>query len=281
MPEAQTVNVDQAALWNGAAGCAWVEARDVLDKMLAPFEKLLIEQGLHDDTRQALDIGCGAGATTLAAARRLGHGGKSVGVDISAALLEVAKQRATDARLDNASFICADAQTHAFEAKRFDAVISRFGMMFFDDPVAAFRNIRSGVASDASLTFVSWRSAAENPFMTTAARAAAPFLPDLPKPDPNAPGQFGLSDPDRVRQILEASGWKRIELRPIDVPASVGERDLKAYIAKMGPVGLALREVAEPTRTRTVAAVHAAFDPFVRDGEARFNAASWLVTARA
>ena len=117
--------------------------------------------------------------------------------------------------------------------------------------------------------------------MTAAARAAAPFLPSLPKPDPNAPGQFGLADPDRVRTILDTSGWKSINLRPLDVPTSIAERELFAFVTKMGPVGLALKEVDEATRTRTVTAVHAAFAPFIRDGAARFNAACWVVTARA
>jgi len=277
----QPANVDQSALWNGGAGNAWVEAQTVLDEMLAPFERLLVEQGLHDGTSSVLDVGCGAGSTTLSAARRLGRVGSCVGVDISATLLELAKTRATRERVGNVSFVCADAQTHAFEPGRFDAVISRFGLMFFDDPVAAFLNIRRAARREASLTFVCWRSPADNPFMTTAVRAAAPFLPSLPKPDPNAPGQFALADPDRVRRILDASGWTSIELRPVDVPASLAERDLLAYVTKMGPVGLALKEVDEHTRAQTVAAVDAAFAPFVRDGAARFNAASWLVTARA
>jgi SAM-dependent methyltransferase len=281
MREAHEVNADQCALWNGAAGTTWVETQSVLDELLAPFERLLIEHGVHDKTSAVLDIGCGAGSTTLAAARRVGQRGACVGLDISAPLVEAATARAKKERLDNVSFICADAQTHAFEPHRFDAVISRFGVMFFDDPVAAFRNIRSAASQDALLTFVSWRGPAENPFMTAAARAAAPYLPALPTPDPNGPGQFGLADPDRVRRVLDESGWKRVDLRPTDVPASVEERELLGYVTRMGPVGLALRDVDESTRARTVAAVQAAFVPFVRDGAARFNAACWLVSARA
>lgn len=278
---AQQAKVDQATLWNGAAGNAWVEAQTILDEMLAPYEKLLIQEGLQDDTRSVLDVGCGAGSTTLAAARRLRDVGSCVGVDISAALLEVAKARATGEKITNASFVCADAQSHSFEPKRFDAVISRFGVMFFDDPAAAFLNIRRAAKSGGLLKVVTWRSPAENPFMTTAARAAAPFLPSLPKPDPNGPGQFGLSDPDRVRRVLDTSGWTSVDLRPVDVPTSVPEKELLAYVTKIGPVGIALKEVDEHTRERTVKAVHAAFAAFVTDGAARFNAACWVVTARA
>jgi SAM-dependent methyltransferase len=281
MSEENRANADQAALWNGASGDAWVGMQGVLDVMLAPFESVLIEHGVHEGTGRVLDVGCGAGATTLSAARRLGPGGSCLGVDLSSALIDVARERARRERVDNARFVHADAQTHAFEPHAFDAVISRFGVMFFDDPVAAFANIRRAARGDAELAVVTWRGPAENPFMTTAARAAAPFLPSLPTPDPNAPGQFGLSDPDRVRRILDASRWNRVDISPIDLPVSIPERDLRDYVTRLGPVGHALREADDDTRVRASAAVRAAFDSFVRDGAARFDAACWLVRARA
>jgi SAM-dependent methyltransferase len=273
-------NRDQVALWNEASGRAWVEMQSTLDAMLAPFSTLLIEHGLRNDTRRVLDVGCGFGSTTFSAARRVGRDGSCVGVDVSAPLLELATKRAREEHLDNVTFVRADAQTHAFEANTFDAVISRFGVMFFDDPTAAFTNLKRAARPGATLAFVAWRSPAENPFMTTAARAAAPIL-SLPTPDPKAPGQFAFADADRVRTILQASGWQTIDTRPIDVSASVPEKDLLVYVTKLGPVGAALREVDEPTRARTIAAVHAAFAPFIHDRAARFNAACWLVTARA
>jgi SAM-dependent methyltransferase len=281
MSEHQRANLDQATLWNGSAGHAWVELQSLLDEVLAPFERLLIQHVLEDGARRVLDIGCGAGSTTLAMARRLGNGARCVGIDISDTLLEVARRRAIEKGIEQATFVHADAQTHAFEASSFDAVISRFGVMFFEDPVAAFTNIRHATRSGGMLTFVAWRSPAENPFMTAAARAAAPLLPSLRVPDPNAPGQFGFADPDKVRRILDAGGWKGIDISPIDVPASLSERDLLTYVTTLGPVGLALREVDEQTRVRTTAVVRAAFDPFVQDSVARFNAACWRVRARA
>jgi SAM-dependent methyltransferase len=274
-------NPDQAELWNGPAGNAWVEMQNVLDEMLAPYGSLVVEHALRAGASRVLDIGCGAGATTLLAARALGQsGGSSVGADISAPLIEVARKRALQEGLPNTEFVRADAQTYAFEARSFDAVISRFGVMFFDDPVAAFANIRKATRSDAALAFVSWRSPAENPFMTAASRAAAPLLPNLRPPDPNAPGQFGFADPERVRGILESSGWKNIELRPVDVPSSVRKRDLFSYITKLGPVGMALTEADEETRAKVTAVVHKAFEPFIQGDSARFTAACWLVTAR-
>jgi SAM-dependent methyltransferase len=275
-------NPDQAELWNGPAGNAWVEMQNVLDEMLAPYGTLVVDHALNAGASRVLDIGCGAGATTVLAAKRLGaRGGASLGADISAPLIEVATKRARAEGLTNAEFVLADAQTHAFEAQSFDAVISRFGVMFFDDPVAAFANIRRAARSDASLAFVSWRSPAENPFMTAASRAAAPLLPNLRAPDPNAPGQFGFADPEKVRGILQSSGWKSVELRPVDVPSSVRKADLFAYITKLGPVGMALTEADEDTRAKVTAVVHKAFEPFIQGDAARFTAACWLVTARA
>jgi SAM-dependent methyltransferase len=274
-------NQDQATLWNETSGRHWVEMQDVLDSMLAPFEARLVADAFPGRGCRVLDIGCGAGATTLSMARRLGPTGLCLGADISEPLVAAAQARAAAEGLKSASFVLADAQIHAFEQNQFDAVISRFGVMFFDDPEAAFTNIRRAVRSAGTLTFVAWRSAAENPFMTTAVRAAAPFLPPFPTPDPSAPGQFAFADPDRVRRILDASGWMDVDVRPLDVQTRVVEKDLLAYVTKLGPVGLALRDADEPTRARTVEAVRAAFEPYVENGAAGFNAACWLVSARA
>ncbi len=281
MYEANPPNRDQAALWNDASGPIWVEMQHVLDGMLAPLEARLMEEAFPGEGGRVLDIGCGAGATTLSMARRLGPTGRCLGVDISGPLVAAARARAAAEGLASAAFVQADAQTYGFEPDCFDAVISRLGVMFFDDPAAAFANIRRAARRKAKLSFVAWRSPAENPFMTTAARAAAPLLPHLPAPDPGAPGQFAFADRDRVQRILDVSGWTDVDIRPIDVSSGVAERDLLTYVTRLGPVGLALRDVDAPTRARTAEAVRAAFDPYVRDGAARFTAACWLVNARA
>lgn len=281
MSQSHEPNRDQATLWNEASGRTWVEMQDLLDRMLAPFEARLMDEAFPGKGSRVLDIGCGAGATTLSMARRLGPSGLCLGVDISEPLVAAAKARAAAEGLSSAAFVQADAQTYAFEPGAFDAAISRFGVMFFDDPEAAFVNIRRAMRRAAKLVFVAWRSPAENPFMTTAARAAAPFLPSLPTPDPGSPGQFAFADADRVRRILDASGWMDLDVRPLDVPIAVSEKHLLAYVTKLGPVGLALRDVDEPTRARTAEALRAAFDPYVQNGVAHFTAACWLVSARA
>ena len=281
MSPSEEPNCRQAALWNDAGGRNWVEMQRVLDEMLAPYETRIMAEGSPGEGGRVLDIGCGAGATTLCMARHLGPTGLCLGLDISGPLVEAATARAAAMGLRSAAFLQADAQTHGFEPQSFDAVISRFGVMFFDDPQAAFANIRRAARPGAKLTFVAWRSPAENPFMTAAARAAAPLLPALPTPEPDAPGPFGFADGDRVRRILDASGWSTIDIRPIDDPCSVAEEDLLAYVTKIGPVGLALRGADEATRARTTDAVRAAVEPFVENGAAHFVGASWLVSARA
>ena len=268
---------DQATLWNGRAGHAWVTAQDLLDPLLQPFGDRLVEAVASDRSiTRVLDVGCGAGATTVAIARRLGAGGSCTGIDISRPMIAAA--RVHERAGLPVTFLCGDAETFAFTPASFDAIVSRFGVMFFGDPVRAFENLRRAALPDARLHLLAWRSAAENPFMTTAERAAAPLLPELPPRRPDGPGQFAFADPGRVRAILEESGWAAIELRPVDVECSLAESELVRYFTVLGPVGLALQDVDEQTRDRVVETVRAAFDPYVQGAEVRFTAACWAIT---
>ncbi|MGO4396172.1 class I SAM-dependent methyltransferase [Variovorax sp. M-6] len=275
----QTDN-EQTALWNGRAGRAWVDAQQVLDQMFKPFEDRLAEAVRAGPGHRVLDVGCGTGSTTLAVAGLLGAEGRCIGIDISEPMIAAARARA-EREGTPASFIRADAQTHAFEPASFDMIISRLGVMFFDDPASAFANLRRAARDGAELRFVAWRSAAENPFMTTAERAAAPLMPNLPARRPDAPGQFAFADRDRVRTILEEGGWGEIDVRPIDVACTLPEKELIGYLTRLGPVGLVLQEADDRTRTRIVETVRAAFEPYVHGAEVRFTAACWMVGARA
>jgi SAM-dependent methyltransferase len=274
------VNEDQAALWNGAGGRGWVDAQAVLDRVLQPFEDLLVDAVAAGSGGSVLDVGCGTGSTTLAFARLLGARGRCVGVDISEPMLALARARAEREGVP-ASFILADAQVHAFEPAGFDTIVSRFGVMFFDDFVQAFTNLRRAARRGAGLALVAWRSAAENPFMTAAERAAAPFLPGIPARDPNAPGQFAFADEARVARVLGASGWAEIGVRPIDVVCALPNEDLDGYLTRVGPLGRALQEVDPRTRTTVLRAVRSAFDPYVHGAQVRFTAACWMIRALA
>lgn len=269
----------QTALWNGSAGHAWIAAQALLDPMFKPFEDLLVGSVATCAGLRVLDVGCGTGSTTIATARSLAGKGHCVGIDVSAPMIAFARTRAQRERA-TASFICADAQTYAFEPASFDRIMSRFGVMFFDNPLQAFENLCRAARDKAELCCIAWRGATDNPFMTTAERAAAPLLPNLPSRQPDAPGQFAFADPSRVSSILKGSGWTDIDIRPIDIECTLPEAALASYFTQLGPVGRVLQEADECTRALVVDAVRAAFDPYVHGTEVRFVAACWLLNAR-
>jgi SAM-dependent methyltransferase len=275
------VNQAQAELWNGRAGQNWVEQNALLDRLFEPFERVLLDAVKDQGARDVIDVGCGAGATTFAVARGLGPEGRCTGADLSAPLIELAQRRAVELGVDNADFVVADAQQQDFQPARFDAVISRFGVMFFDDPVAAFANLRRAARPDAGLACIVWRGREENPFMTAAERAAAPLLPETPPRDPTAPGQFAFADPDRVDRILSAAGWRDVDLQPLDVACALPAADLEVYESRMGPVSLVLPSLDENRQHAVTQAVKRGFKPFMTDGVARFSAACWVVRGRA
>ena len=273
-------NDGQSTLWNGDAGHAWVEAQGPLDRMYKPFEDLLVDAVHTTNLTRVLDVGCGTGGTTLAIAKRLGTKGQCLGIDISTAMIDAARARA---ERDHAPvrFICADAQTYGFDPASVDMIVSRFGVMFFDDPIRAFANLRRAATDDAELRVIAWRSPTENAFMTTAERAAAPILPNLPVRQPDAPGQFGFANASRVHTILEQSGWGEIELRPIDVACTLPKNELRRYLTRFGPVGKALESTDEGTRATVIESILPAFDSFIHGADVRFTASCWTVGARA
>ncbi|MGY4474652.1 class I SAM-dependent methyltransferase [Bradyrhizobium sp. USDA 3364] len=271
---------EQAKLWNGAAGRAWVDTRDVLEGMFKPLEELLVQAVSDAAASRVLDIGCGTGATTFAAARVLGPEGHCTGIDISGPMIAAA--RACALRVGrSANFICADAQAHVFAPASFDMIISRLGVMFFADPVQAFANLRRAARPGAPVRLIVWRGAAENPFMTAAEQAAKPLLPDLPARRPDAPGQFGFADRTRVESILEASGWGAIAIEPIDLALRFPATELTRHVSRLGPVGVMLQGMEEPRRTQVIDTVRGAFARYIHGTEIRFTAACWMVAARA
>ncbi len=269
---------EMTEFWNGEAGDAWVSMQPVLDASFVGFEEALAEAAAARGAERVLDVGCGAGATTLAIARRLGVGASVTGVDISAPLLEAAKERAAYDE-DGPRFLLADAADHPFEDGEFDLVTSRFGVMFFADPVAAFANLRRAVAPGGGLRFFCWRTPEENPFMTTGARAAAHLLPEVPPRTPGAPGPFAFAEAARVEEVLGGAGWKDVTVEPVDQPCEFPEADLLRYLARIGPVAAALRDADDATRAEVMRVSRAAYRPFVDGDTVRFTACCWSVGA--
>lgn len=269
----------QHALWNGPSGEVWVEAQALLDGMFAPLAEQLAGAVPAGQPAQVLDVGCGTGAVCLAIAARLGEGGHCSGVDISAPMIARAVERAAAAGLQ-IDFAVGDAQRHRFAPARLDRIVSRFGVMFFDDPVQAFANLRQATRSGGTLHALAWRSAAENPFMTTAERAAAPLLA-LPPRTADGPGQFAFADRQHVLDILADSGWRDIEVTAVGQVCSIRTADLHRYVSLLGPVGGMLRDpqIDATLRTRVLQVVEQAFAPFVQGDRVEFVAACWALRA--
>ena len=269
----------QAELWNGPAGHAWITAQSILDEMFIGFATHLAQTIPVDANWRVLDVGCGTGDTTLTLARRLGRGGHATGIDLSAPMIDVARQRAANAGVP-VEFIATDAGQPPLPAGSIDHIVSRFGVMFFDNPVQAFTRLRETTRQGGTLHAVVWRSAADNAFMTTAERSAAPLLP-LPPRVPDGPGQFAFADPQKVRGILDAAGWGEVAITPLDVPCEIARGDLRTYISLLGPVGTALRsetlDAAE--RERILDTLEAAFAPFIVGDRVQFTAACWVIEA--
>ena len=279
MDAAHEVPSEQMKLWNGVKGHAWVEAQAAIDQMFGPLEALFLEGLTVEQLSRVLDIGCGTGSTTLALARAIGARGHCVGIDLSAPMIAAARSRAGRAGVA-AHFIRADAESYPFEPAGFDVIVSRLGVMFFDDPVRAFANLRRAARDNAALRCVVWRAAEENPFMTTAERAAAPLLPQVPARRADAPGQFAFAEASRIRHILRDSGWTGIDIRPVDVICSLPKTALVHTFTRLGPLGEILHEVDERTRSQVIETVCAAFDPYVQGADLRYTAACWMVAAR-
>jgi SAM-dependent methyltransferase len=272
--------MNQNQMWNSEGGQGWVMSQSLLDRMFKPFEDLLVSAVSAAGPRYVLDVGCGTGATTVAIARRLGPDSRCVGIDISQPMILAARSRAEKAGV-TAGFICADAETYGFDATSVDMIVSRFGVMFFADPVSAFANLRGAARDGAMLRCIVWRSPAENPFMTAAEQAAEPSLPGVSERLPNEPGQFGFADRDHVQRILTESGWREINIAPLEVQCVFPASELERYVSSVGPVGRSLQRADDNTRTRVIQAVLPAFDPYVHGTEVRFTAACWIVGAHA
>ena len=281
MGDVKIEEMSQTQLWNGPAGQAWLGMETLLDQLFEPFEALLVDAVRWHKPGNVLDIGCGTGATTLAIARALAPEGGCTGADLSQIMIDRARERAAaEPEGVRATFRSGDA-SRLDGAGPFDMATSRFGVMFFHDPAAAFTRIRAAMAPAALLAAIAWRAPAENPFMTCAERAAAPLLPPLPPMQPGAPGQFAFADPKHVRAILGASGWRDVALSPIDVACTMPEAALTPYLSNLGRIGIALKQADSATRDHVFGVIRAAFDPFVEGDTVRFNAACWMIEARA
>lgn len=246
-------NMDQAKFWSSEPGNKWVENAVVLDAAMAPALDCVLDAAGLQPGERVLDIGCGTGASTLAAAGSVGTDGRVTGADISPVMLDGARRRAADAGCDRVEFIEADAQTHGFEPGAFDAMISRFGVMFFADSVAAFANMARAMRPGGRMHFVCWSGLQRNPWFSLPRQVAVDRL-GAPEPlDPRAPGPMAFSELDYVTGILESAGLTGVSAREVEVDLTpIGTvKDVAKFAAHVGPASRILKEkggTADDTR---------------------------------
>jgi ubiquinone/menaquinone biosynthesis C-methylase UbiE len=280
-PRAPVRNADLAAYWNGPGGRRWTERGDAPEAIFAPIAQLLYARARLSPGERVIDIGCGGGATTLAIAEHVGAAGGVIGVDVSALMIARARERvdATGA----ATFVLADAGSHDFSAGWADLLFSRFGVMFFVDPVASFANLRKGLARGGRVVFACWREAKRNPWQMIALKAACKHVPRLPEVGPEDPGPFSFADERRVRRILGAAGFEQIALTPVDleldVAAGQGLEAALGALQQIGAASRALEDQPDALRAAAVAEMRAALAPLQRGSSVPLGAAIWIVEA--
>jgi SAM-dependent methyltransferase len=273
-------NEQMIEFWNGPAGEAWARNADDQDRELRDLGATALDALAVAPGASVLDVGCGPGTTTVALAERVGATGRVVGVDVSAPLLAMARHRA--AGLANVSFVEADAQTVTPPGSPFDAVFSRFGVMFFEDPEAAFANLHQATSPEGRLGFVCWQKPEANPWFLAPMMAIA-GLPDVDVPSPpgpEEPGPFAFAEPNRVRGILTAGGWRHIEVQAYE-DEIVDDLDRRvAFTLRQGPAARALANADDGVRAAASARVRDALAQAADGDLVHLSRAAWIVTAR-
>ncbi|HLY06820.1 MAG TPA: methyltransferase domain-containing protein [Rhizomicrobium sp.] len=273
-------NAQQVEYWNGPAGARWAALQEKIDLHLGEITDELLRFAVPEPAERVLDVGCGCGTTTLRLAMRTGPEGGAAGIDISVPMLSVARARAMAQNAD-VVFIEADASAYDFQPV-FDLVFSRFGIMFFVDPVVAFANLRTALAPGGRLVFACWRTFEQNRWAWDAMQAALPLLPPQEPADPLAPGPFAFADDARIRHVLDGAGFTDIAIEKFDgsvnMGATVGEAAMQSL--NLGPLARAaigLDEAAREKIRRTVENVYARYQT---PSGVQPPAACWFVRAK-
>jgi SAM-dependent methyltransferase len=272
--------------WQDAAGRSWVELQEQTDALLDPLGRAALERLNVRPGERALDVGCGAGQSTLELAELVAAPGSVVGVDVSEPLLRRAKERVVAAELSNVELVLANAASARVDPP-VDLIFSRFGVMFFDDPVAAFTHLRTLLVASGRLGFVCWQPMDVNPWAhapLAAVRRLRPEHPLIELLQPGKPGPFAFSDPALVEHILRAAGFSDVNVLPHATDVALGGartlEDAIDYTLQIGPAArfIADAELKADPRLRDV--LRAALKPYANERGVFVPARCWLVTAR-
>lgn len=277
-------NAEQAEYWNSKVGETWARMQEKLDRSFTPLTAALLSLAAPKAGEHALDIGCGTGETTLALAGAVGDEGTVLGLDLSEQMLARARERAEEL-LSEAEFRAADVATFD-EEDGFDLILSRFGVMFFSDPVAAFANLHRLAAPGGRLVFACWQGPQDNLWATLPMQALKDVLPPQPPADPHAPGPFAFADPERVHGILDAAGWQDIAFHAFDFAMMVGEGDdplaeAVKFNLRIGPAARLVRDAGPEAEAAAPALLAKALAPYLKDGQLGLPGSVWLVSAKA
>lgn len=277
-------NQEQIEYWNEKGGPKWVVHQEALDAQIGPHGDAVIEAAAIAPGEAVLDIGCGCGGTTLKVAALSGARGRAVGVDISAPMLALARDRAERGDVANAQFIQADAQDFVWGPPAYDLAISRFGVMFFADPTAAFSNIRRALKPGGRLAFACWRPPQENPWVMLPMMEVAKRITMPAPPAPDAPGPFAFADRSRVERILGDAGFTQIAVKPLDLKMRLGPssnlEDSVDFVFEIGPLSRVAAEMDESTRAEVRESILKLFSTYQSDEGVFMPSAAWVVTAR-
>jgi ubiquinone/menaquinone biosynthesis C-methylase UbiE len=274
-------NADQIAYWNGPGGQRWADRQQAQDILLKPVADILIDRAQAKAGERIVDVGCGSGAIAIALAQEAGPSGHVLGIDISGPMLERARQIAP-ASLP-VDFVLADATVYPFDPASFDLLVSRFGVMFFAEPVRSFANLRRALKPSGRLAFACWREPRENPFFMVPLQAVYKHAPKMPQLGPEEPGPFAFASEARVQRILSEAGFTGIAMEPCDLSldTAIG-RGLDAAVESALDIGPAARALAEQPPDVVAAAtrsIREALTPLARGQTVPLDASIWIVTA--
>jgi SAM-dependent methyltransferase len=274
-------NAAQLAFWNGSGGQRWVARQAALDGMLAPINELLIERAAIQAGERVVDIGCGCGATTIAAAERVGAAGSVLGIDVSAAMLiranELAPQEAS------VSFVQGDAMVHHFNAASCDLIVSRLGMMYFADAVRGLLNIRNALRSEGRVAFAAWCDLRDNPWALEPLQAAYDYVPKLPGLSLHAPDDFAFAQQDWLEHVVNEAGLRRVRLErcdlALDISGGQGLEGAALSALAMGPASRAIDGQSPEAVAAAATAISKVLSRYARDAAVMVPASVWIVTA--